>query len=95
MAIEPELHDELSRNCGDKEYESTGEAVGLLTLDYDCTINASADEMAEGVRALRNDPEILKALKLRNAQVDGRITDLVSTVEIFSMNEMFSEEVAP
>jgi hypothetical protein len=51
--------------------------------------------MAEGVRALRNDPEILKALKLRNAQVDGRITDLVSTVEIFSMNEMFSEEVAP
>ena len=95
MAIEPELHDELSRNCGDKEYESSGEAVGLLTLDYDCTISASAEEMAEGVRALRSDPAILKALRLRNAQVDGRITDLVTTVEIFGVNEMFSDKFAP
>lgn len=95
MAVEPALHDELWSNCGDKEYESDGAAVGLFTLDYDCAIEASNEEMAEGVRALRSDPEILRALKLRIAQVTGRVSDYESTLSFFGMNALFAEEAAP
>jgi hypothetical protein len=51
--------------------------------------------LAEGVRALRSVPDSLKALKLRNAQVEGRVTDLVTTVETFGMNEIFARDIAP
>jgi hypothetical protein len=51
--------------------------------------------LAEGVRALRSDPNSLKVLKLRNAQVDGRAADLVTNVEIFGMNEIFARDIAP
>ena len=92
MLIEPALYDDVSSNCGDRGYETEGVAVGLLTLDYDCTLEASADEMAEGVRALRSDPDILKALRLRNAQVIGRIVDMESTLSALGMNTLFAEE---
>jgi hypothetical protein len=95
MAIEPSLHDDLSRNCGDKEIDDGGVAVGLVTLDYACTLAASPEEIAAGVSALRGDPEILRALKLRNAQVSGRTYDLNATLRTYGMNKRFRKESAP
>jgi hypothetical protein len=95
MAIELNLHDELGRNCGDKPYTTNGVAVGLLTLNYDCNIDASDVEMANGVAALRSDPDILRTLRLRNAQIVGRISDLETTLQSFGMYKMFSKDKAP
>ena len=95
LTIELELYDDLWRNCEDREYAGPGAAVGLFTLDYDCTIEADTEELAEGVRALRSDPEILRALRLRNAQVGGRTFDYESTLQFFGMNALFAEEAAP
>ena len=95
MSIEPSLHNDLSKNCGDKEYDSGGAAVGLLTMDYPCTLTASPDEMAEGVLALRSDPEVARALKLRNAQVSGRTYDLEATIRTFGLKKLFEEDITP
>jgi hypothetical protein len=95
MAIEPSLHHDLSKNCGDKEYDSHGAAVGLLTMDYPCTLTASPDEMAEGVLALRSDPEVARALKLRNAQVSGRTYDLEATIRTFGLKKLFEGDITP
>ena len=94
MSIEPSLHNDHSKNCGDKEYESNGSAVGLLTLDYPCTLTVSPDEMAEGVLALRSDPEIARALKLRNAQVSGRTYDLEATPRTLGLKKLFEGEIS-
>lgn len=95
MAIELNLHDELARNCGDKPYTTKGVAVGLLTLNYACNIAVSEVEMAKGVAALRSDPDILRTLRLRHAQIVGRIGDLETTLQSFGMYKMFSEASAP
>ena len=95
MAIEPSLHDDLSKNCGDKEYDSHGAAVGLLTMDYPCTLTVSPEEMTEGVLALRSDPEVARALKLRNAQVSGRMYDLEATIRTFGLKNLFEGDITP
>ena len=95
MAIKPSMHDALSRNCGDREYESNSSAVGLVTLNYDCVLDANADEITEAVRALRSDPDILRALKLRHAEVTSRTIDLELTLRTSGINKLLAKEVTP
>ena len=94
MAIELNLHDELARSCGDKFYATSGVAVGLLTLNYDCDIDVSDVDMAKGVAALRSNPDILRTLRLRHAQIVGRIGDLESTLLSYGMYNLFSKDSA-
>jgi hypothetical protein len=94
MNIEPDLHDNLASNCGDKEYASKSGAVGLVTLNYPCSLSASQAEIAEGLSALRNDPEILKALRLRNAQVTGRSFDLEVIIKTLGLQKLFLGETS-
>ncbi|WP_373006241.1 hypothetical protein [Hyphomonas sp.] len=95
MTIEPSLHYDLNKNCGDKEYDSNSSAVGLLTIDYPCTLTVSPEEMADGVLALRSDPEIARALKLRNAQMSGRTFDLESVIRTLGLKKLFEAEITP
>ncbi|MEH6490209.1 hypothetical protein [Hyphomonas oceanitis] len=95
MAIEPSLHRDLSENCGDREYATKGAAVGLLTIDYPCTLTVSPEEMAKGVLALRSDPEVARALKLRNAQMSGRMFDLESTIRVYGLKTLFEGQRTP
>ena len=69
--------------------------AGLLTIDYPCTLSVNPDEMAEGVLALQSDPEVARALKLRNAQVSGRTYDLEATIRTFGLKKLFEEDVTP
>ncbi len=69
--------------------------AGLLTIDYPCTLSVSPDEMAEGVLALRSDPEVARALKLRNAQISGRMFDLESTVRVYGLKKLFEGDITP
>lgn len=95
MTVEPQVQDDLFLNCGDKEYQAGGQAVGLLRIDYDCALTASASETAGAVAALRSDPEILKALRLRNAQVASRIADIELTTRSLGLTTLFKDEAAP
>jgi hypothetical protein len=95
MTVEPQVQDDLFRNCGDKEYEAGGVAVGLLRIDYECALTTSASETADAVAALRGDPEILKALRLRNAQVANRIADIELTLRALGLRALFKEAAAP
>jgi hypothetical protein len=51
--------------------------------------------MAEGVLALRSDPEVARALKLRNAQMSGRMFDLESTIRVYGLKTLFEGESTP
>lgn len=95
MIVHPTLHEELHRNCGDLAYDVDGFAVGLVRLSYECTLDASADSISETVAALRRDPELFPALRLRNAQISGRIIDLRVTLETYGMIARFGEESTP
>ena len=53
------------------------------------------NEMAEGVLALRSDPEVARALKLRNAQMSGRMFDLESTIRVYGLKTLFEGESTP
>ncbi|MBO6687201.1 MAG: DUF6090 family protein [Hyphomonas sp.] len=76
MAIDPRLHENLLRNCGDVEYDNGGEAVALVEIGYACKLDVSKDDIAEAIAALRRDIELFPALRLRNAQVSGQIIDM-------------------
>lgn len=95
MTIDADLHDRLGRTCGDREYEVDGGVQGLLTLDYECDLDASAEEIEAAVAALRADPEILRTLRLRNAQNSGWISDLELTTATLGLDALFQEINAP
>jgi hypothetical protein len=95
MTIEADLHDLLGRSCGDREYEVDGGVQGLLTLDYECDLDASAEEIEAAVASLRADPEILRTLRLRNAQNAGWISDLELTTETLGLDALFQEVSVP
>jgi len=79
--IEPHVHNDLLIKCGDLEYEGKMGGQSLVTLGYDCKLTVSTRDIESSISALRNSSESLKALRLRNAQVAGRIRDLKSTLE--------------
>lgn len=91
MTIEPDVQDALARACGDKEYAIGGVAAGLLTLDYACGLDISDSDIAQAVLALKTDPEIIRALRLRNAETVGRIGDIELTLRSLGMAALFPE----
>ena len=95
MTIEPSLHDDLGRNCGDQEIESDEVDGVLLAIGGDCPLESSAEELANAVRALRSEPEILRTLRLRQAQLAIRVYDLDFPLRVFGMYTLFGEEAAP
>jgi len=95
MTIEPSLHDDLGRNCGDEEIESDAIDGVLLTIGGDCPLDSSAEDLADGVRALRGDPEVLRTLRLRQAQLAIRVYDLDFPLRTYGMYPLFGEEATP
>ncbi|HPF22657.1 MAG TPA: DUF6090 family protein [Hyphomonas sp.] len=95
MNVEPAMQDELARNCGDIADVDQGFAVGLITIDYDCSLDASAEEISAAAQALRSDPLIVRSLGSRNVQTQGRISDLEGILETLGLNALFPEDTAP
>ena len=96
MTVEPALQHQLGQQCGDRFLPSKHGAAGLLTLDYPCALTANAADIAAAVRALRADENIIRALRLRNVQVAGRLGDLRLTIDTLGLNGLFpDQEVAP
>ncbi len=90
--IEPDLADLLRRQCGDRHVDTGYRLITLIEIDYSCAPDAPDELLAAGVSALRNDPQLLRALKLRTAQRAGRILDLTITLESIRLAELLGKE---
>ncbi|WP_412061316.1 hypothetical protein [Rubrivirga sp. IMCC45206] len=95
MTIEPSLHDDLGRNCGDQEVASDEVDGVLLVIGGPCPLDSSPEELAAGVRALQSDPEIVRTLRLRQAQLGVRVYDLDFTLRTYGLYTLFGEGATP
>lgn len=91
-AINPEMHELLNDRCGDKEYDGSDFAVGLLTIEYECEVGAPREAISEAVQALNADPEIRRALGLRIAEMSSAVANLEFTLDFQGMNDLFAGE---
>ena len=91
MTVEPALQRYLGQQCGDRLIPSRNGAAGLLTLDYPCKLEADPAEVSAAVAALREDENVIRALRLRNVQVAGRIGDLELTIGTLGLTGLFSD----
>ncbi len=75
---------ELARSCGDRRIRP-GQYEGMDTvIDYPCTLELSPAQIDEAAQALRSDPNLLRALRLRIADLDTRLGDFtVNNRELF------------
>jgi len=94
MTVEPALQRQLGQQCGDRLIQARNGAAGLLTLDYPCQLEADPAEVTAAVAALREDESVIRALRLRNVQVAGRIGDLALAIETLGLTGLFPEQEA-
>ena len=77
MSLPNEVQGALSKNCGDR-YIQAGDFSRIHgILDYPCSTGLSAQVIAESARALRANPELVPLLRLRIADIDTRLGDLI------------------
>jgi hypothetical protein len=75
MSVSNEVQRELVRRCGDRyiepgDFESIGEVQG-----YPCTLELPAAGIAAAAEALRTDPTLVRALRMRLADLETRLGD--------------------
>jgi len=87
------IQKELLRQCGDRYAAPLDYDVIVDALDYDCSLEISSDAIAGAARALREDPAVIPALRVRFADLEtalylltenrkDRITDLREIGEV-------------
>jgi hypothetical protein len=95
MTVDPALQNHFGQQCGDRLAEVKHWAVGLLSLDYSCELTAGPSEISAAVAALREDEDIIRALRLRTVQLAGRIYDIELTVDALGLAALFADQAAP
>jgi len=95
MTVDPALQNHLGQQCGDRLAEVKHGAVGLMSLDYSCELTAGPSEISAAVAALREDEDIIRALRLRTVQLAGRIYDIELTVDALGLAALFADQAAP
>jgi hypothetical protein len=76
MSLPNEVQRALARSCGDKVIRPGDVSAIHGTLDYPCSSGLPASVIAESAATLRSDPDFLRFLRLRIADVETRIVDL-------------------
>jgi hypothetical protein len=78
MTVPNDVQRALATQCGD-HYVAPGD-YGAITgsLDYPCTTGLPEQAIGEAARALRSNPNLLPALRLRIADIETRIVDLTN-----------------
>lgn len=83
----------LGRDCGDRLI-LPGQYEGMDTvIDYPCTLELAADDIDAAAQVLRSDPALLRALRLRIADLDTRLGDF--TVNNRDLFEGLTEVLGP
>lgn len=89
--LTPASHESLRQSCGDREVDTDNQNLTILILSYECKTELSQAVLKKEVDALRAQPDLLRALKLRNAQIAGRAIDIESTLRTLGMNKLYSK----
>lgn len=66
----------LGKNCGDRFSRSGDYSTIGSNLDYPCRTGLAVDDIAASAAALRSNPDILRFLRLRIADLETRLFDL-------------------
>ncbi len=66
----------ISKHCGDRVARPGDYTTIQGTLDYPCRTGMSVQDIATSASALRANPEILRSLRLRVADLETRLFDL-------------------
>ena len=75
MMMPTKIQHTLLRTCGDKPSVKHDYASLVHMLDYACSTGLSEQEIASAADALRSNPDVLRYLRLRMADVETRLTD--------------------
>ncbi len=78
MILPNEVQRALGKNCGDRYIKAGDYATIHGNLDYPCTTGLPAQVIAGSVKALRSNPDLLRFLRLRIADLETRMVDLTS-----------------
>lgn len=92
MTVDPDLQARLGRNCGDRVVAETDSAASLLSLNYACGLGRDAEGVSAAVADLREDEEVIRALRLRNVQVAGRLATMDLTISTLGLRDLFAED---
>ena len=78
MSVPNDVQRALASQCGD-HYIATGDYAAIPgSLDYTCTTGLPEQAIADAAKALRSNPNLLPALRLRVADLETRIVDLTT-----------------
>ena len=66
---------ELARRCGDRAVRWGGSEDTDSIIDYPCTLALPTATVDAAAAALRSDPDLLRALRRRIADLDTRLFD--------------------
>jgi hypothetical protein len=78
MSVPNDVQRALAKQCGD-HYIETGDYAAIAgSLDYTCTTGLPEQAIGEAAKALRSNPNLLPALRLRIADIETRIVDLTN-----------------
>lgn len=76
MSLPNDVQRALGKHCGDRVIRP-GDYAGIKgSLDYPCRTGLSEQTMAEAAKALRSNPDIVRFLRLRIADLESRMFDL-------------------
>ncbi|MEO8460210.1 MAG: DUF6090 family protein [Dokdonella sp.] len=76
MSLPNEVQRALGKHCGDRRVEP-GDFDGIRNnLDYPCSTSLPAQVIAESAKTLRSNPDLVRFLRLRIADLETRMVDL-------------------
>ena len=76
MSLSNDVQRALGKQCGDRVSRPGDYSTIGGNLDYPCRTGLSAQAIAESAKALRSDPDIVRFLRLRIADLETRLSDL-------------------
>ena len=78
MSLPNDVQRALGKRCGD-HYISPGDYAAIPgNLDYPCSTGLSAQVIVESAKALRSNPNLVPYLRLRIADLETRLADMIS-----------------
>jgi Family of unknown function (DUF6090) len=76
MSLPNDVQRALGKHCGDRVIRA-GDYAGIKgNLDYPCRTGLSAQAIADSAEALRSNPDIVRFLRVRIADLDTRMFDM-------------------
>jgi hypothetical protein len=78
MSLSNDVQRALGKRCGDRYIRPGDYAAIRGDLDYACSTGLSTQDIAESVKALRSNPNLVPFLRLRIADLESRLVDLTS-----------------